>query len=84
MTWEDDSTLEWYVYLSNDIFTNGYVSKAVGGYAVGPMPQDEQLEVILPKEAYNLGKTAVRGSSRSRGHLVETRHPGDTQTGQSG
>ena len=58
MAWEDDSSLEWYVYLSNDdISTDGYVSNAVGGYAVGPMPQDEQLAIILPKEAYDSGKT---------------------------
>ena len=53
MAWEDDSTLEWDVYLSNDdTSTDGYVSKAAGGYAVGPMPQDKQLAIILlPNEA---------------------------------
>ena len=44
MVWEDDSTLEWDVYLSNnDISTDGYVRKVSGGYAVGSMPQDKQL-----------------------------------------
>ena len=57
---EDNSTLEWDVYLSKgDISTDGYVSKAVGEYAVGPMRQVKQLAIILPKEAYDLGKTAV-------------------------
>ena len=65
MAWEDDSTLEWDVYLSNhDISIDGYVSKAVGGYTIGPMPQDKQLAIILPKEAYDLGKTAVVGVAR--------------------
>ena len=42
MAWEDDSTLGWDVYLSNDnISAEGYVSRAVEGYAVGPMPQDK-------------------------------------------
>ena len=44
MTWKDDNTLEWDVYLSNnDISEDGYVSKAVRGNAVGSMPQDKQL-----------------------------------------
>ena len=65
MSWEDDSTLEWDVYLSNDdISTDGSVSKAVGGYAVEPMLQGKQLAIILPKEAYDLGKTAVEGVAR--------------------
>ena len=62
MAWEDDSTLEWEVYLSNnEISTDGYVSKASGEYAVGSMPQDTQLVIVLPKETYDLGKTAVVG-----------------------
>ena len=65
MAWEDDSTLEWDVYVNNgDTSTEGYVSKVVGGYAVGPMPQDKQLATILPKEAYDLGKTAMVGVAR--------------------
>ena len=65
MVWEDDSTLEWDVYLNNgDTSTEGYVSKVVGGYAVGPIPQDKQLAIILPKEAYDLGKTAMVGVAR--------------------
>ena len=57
---EDNSTLEWDVYLSKgDISTDGYVSKAGGKYAVEPMRQGKQLAIILPKEAYDLGKTAV-------------------------
>ena len=44
MAWEDDNTLEQDVYLSNNgISIDGYVGKAVGGYAVGSMPQDKQL-----------------------------------------
>ena len=65
MAWEDDSTLEWDAYLNNgDTSTEGYVSKVVGGYAVGPMPQDKQLAIILPQEAYDLGKTAMVGVAR--------------------
>ena len=65
VAWEDEGTLEWDVYLSNDdISTVVYVSKAVGGYAVGSMPQDKQLAIILPKGAYNLRKTAVVGVAR--------------------
>ena len=65
MAWEDDSTLEWDVYLNNgDTSTDGYVGKVVGGYAVGPMLQDKQLAIILPKEAYDLGKTAMVGVAR--------------------
>ena len=60
MAWENDTTLEWDVYLSNgDISTYGYVRKPVGGYVVGLMPQDKQLAIMLPKEAYDLRKTAV-------------------------
>ena len=48
MAWEDDSTLEWDVYLRNhDISADGYVSKAVRGYAIGPMAQDKQLLLAL-------------------------------------
>ena len=84
MAWEDDITLEWDVYLSNDdISKDGYVNKAVGGYAVGPMPKDKQLVIILPKRVIRLGENNS-GRSRSRGHLVVTRHPGHMQTGQSG
>ena len=67
MAWDDDSTLEWDVYLNNgDTSTEGYVSKVVGGHAVGPMPQDKQLliAIILPQEAYDLGKTAMVGVAR--------------------
>ena len=65
MAWEDDSTLEWDACLSNDdISTDGYVSKAVGGYVVGPMPKDKLLAIILLKEAYDLGKTTVVGVAR--------------------
>ena len=53
------------LYLSNDdISTDGYVSKAVGRYAVGPILQDKRLAIILPKEAYDMGKTAVVGVAR--------------------
>ena len=84
MAWEDDSTLEFDVYLSNgDTSTDGYVSKAVGGYAVESIPEDKQQSIILPKEAYDLGKTAVVEVARED-HLVETRHSGHTQTGLSG
>ena len=48
----------------NDISTDGYVSKAVGGYAVRSMPHDKQLASILHKEAYDLAKTAVVGVAR--------------------
>ena len=42
MAWEDGGTLEWDVYLSNDdISPDGYFRKAVGGYAVVPMPIDK-------------------------------------------
>ena len=65
MAWEDDSTLEWDVYLNNgDTSTEGYVSKVVREYAVGPMPQDKQLPIILPIEAYDLGKTEMVGVAR--------------------
>ena len=65
MAWEDDSTREWDVYLNNgDTSTEGYVSKVVGRYAVGPMPQDKQLAIILRKDAYDLGKTAMVGVAR--------------------
>ena len=65
MAWEDDSTLEWDVYLNNgNTSTEGYVSRVREGYAVGPMPQDKQLAIILPKEAYDLGKTAMVGVAR--------------------
>ena len=63
--WENGSTLEWDVYLSNDgISADGDVSKAVRGYAVVPMSQDKQLAVILPKEGHDLGKTAMVGVAR--------------------
>ena len=49
-------------YLSNnDTSKDGFVSKTSGGYAVGSMPQDKQLLIILPKETYDFGKTAVVG-----------------------
>ena len=65
MAWEADSTLEWDVYLNNgDTSTEGYASQVVGGYTIGPMPQDKQLAIILPKKAYDLGKTAMVGVAR--------------------
>ena len=65
MAWEDDSTLKWEFYLSNnDISTDGYVIKASGEYAVEPIPQDTQLVIVLPTETYDLGKTAVVGVAR--------------------
>ena len=49
---------------NNDISTVGCVSKVSGGYAVGSMPQDKQLVIVLPQETYDLGKTAVVGVAR--------------------
>ena len=72
MAWEYDDTLEWDVYLSiKDISTDGYVSKAVGGYAVGSMPQDKQ----LTSSNYTTQRGARleecgRGRSRSRGNMI--------------
>ena len=81
MAWEDDNTLELDVYLSNnDIYTDGYVSKAVGS-----MPQDKQ-----PTSSNYTTRRGVRleengwGGSRSRGTMMETWHPGYVQTSQSG
>ena len=86
MAWEDDNTLEWEAYLSNnDISTHGYVSIAVGGYAVGSMPQDKQLTSsnYTTQRGIRLEENG-RGGSRSRGNMMKTWHPGYVQTGQSG
>ena len=86
MAWEDDNTLEWEVYLSNnDISTDGCVSKAVGRYAVGSMPQDKQLtsSSYTTQRGVRLEEND-RGGSRSRGNMMKTWHPGYVQTGQSG
>ena len=51
--------MEWDAFLSNDISADEHVSKAVRRYAVGSMPQNKQLVIILPKKEYDLGKTAM-------------------------
>ena len=78
MSWEDNNTLEWDVYLSNiDITTDEYVSKAVGGYAVGSMPQYKQLtgSNYTTRRGVRVGENDSGGSC-SRGNMMETWHPG--------
>ena len=66
IAWEDDGSLEWRVKLVSDRVTvEGFTSRAVEAAAIGTMPQDRQLVLVLPTERYDLAKGAVAGFARA-------------------
>lgn len=66
VAWEDTSSLEWNVrLLDRDVAVEGFTSVAAEGAPIGPMPQDRQLVMVVPKRKFDLDDEATLGVARA-------------------
>ncbi|CAN0368833.1 unnamed protein product, partial [Pylaiella littoralis] len=66
IAWEDTSSLEWDLRpVQEGVMIDGFTSVAVEAAPVGPMPQDRQLVMVLPKRGYDLEEETAVGVARA-------------------
>lgn len=66
IAWEDTSSLEWDLRpVEQGVSVGGFTSVAVEAAPVGPMPQDRQLVMVVPKASFDLGTSVTVGIARA-------------------
>lgn len=66
IAWEDTSSLEWDLRpVEQGVSVGAFTSVAVETAPVGPMPQDRQLVMVVPKGPFHLSMSATVGVARA-------------------
>lgn len=62
--WEDDGTLQWPIYVDNEIEVPGSVSAEIEARVKGPIPYAKTLVLVFPVAPFDLDEGGILGVAR--------------------